>query len=319
MRASKLLLVLCLTAIPAAAAAQPASGPDAARPLAEKGIELYHRGETAEALELLTRAEAIFDAPVQQVYIARANAKLGRLLEAQRRYRKVISAEPNPNESPAVAAIRDAARRESDALRERIPSLTVSVAGANADTRASVDGSEVSLADLERGMRLDPGEHDVEISAQHHRVTLREGRGERLDVALGAAEPEAPAPGSPAVESPAPTADEPAPSRAPAILALSVGAAGLALGAVTGVITLSNASELKATCKDGHCPRDQADRGDDVGKLAAISTVSFAVGAAGIVTGVVLLTLRPAKPTAGGAPPVRVAVGLASLSASGSF
>jgi hypothetical protein len=328
-KASKLLLVAALALTPRAAAAQAAGGLETARPLAQKGIELYHDGRTTEALEVLEEAEAAHSAPVHQVYIARAHAKLGHLVEAQRHYKKALAIEPGPGDGAALAAIRDAARRESDALRQRIPTLTVAVTSRDArgEPSATLDGRAVTLSALERGVRLDPGEHSVEVvvpggPTRQHKVALTEGRGERLDILLDAAgaptEPADPAPARISDESSSTSPEADGSSRVPAVLAFGVGALGLGVGAVTGALTLSRASEITQTCHDGHCPRDQAARGESAGTLATVSTVSFAIGAVGVVTGVVLLSLRTA-PRSVAAAPLRVVVGPGSVAASGSF
>ena len=121
LRGSTVLFAGALALMPATVAAQGRGGQETAKPLAEQGIELYHQGRVAEALQLLLEAEAAFSAPVHEVYIARAHAKLGHLLDAQKTYRKVLAGKPKPGENAALTSIREAAQRESDALRDRIP------------------------------------------------------------------------------------------------------------------------------------------------------------------------------------------------------
>ena len=75
MRLRTALVVACLLVAPAAFA-QSAADKATARQLASEGIELYQKGSYAEALDKLERAEALFDAPVHLLYIARTQAKL---------------------------------------------------------------------------------------------------------------------------------------------------------------------------------------------------------------------------------------------------
>ena len=80
--------------------------------------------------------------------------------------------------------------------------------------------------------------------------------------------------------------------------ALGVGAAGLVLGGITGVLALVKHASLSRACPDGHCsPSESSDLGT-YHTLATVSTVSTLVGACAAVTGAALLiaTPRPAHP-----------------------
>jgi hypothetical protein len=79
-------------------------------------------------------------------------------------------------------------------------------------------------------------------------------------------------------------------------IAFGIGGAGLAVGAVTGVMALGKHSDLSDACPSGTCspqtPEEEARFENDVSEyhtLGTISGIGFAVGAAGIGTGIVLL------------------------------
>ena len=158
--------------------------------------------------------------------------------------------------------------------------------------------------------------------AREHRVTLSEGRGERLDIVLEssgkAQDPTDPAASTTTEEHGSTETEDTGSSRAPAFVAFGVGALGLGVGTVTGIMALSKASDLKALCHEGHCPQEEAERGHAATTLATVSTVSFVIGAIGIGTGVVLLSVRRA-PRAAATSSLRVVVGPGSVKASGSF
>src|SRR5664280_675076 len=65
----------------AVTSAQTASDKATARQMATEGIQSYKQGKYAEALDLLQRAEQLYDAPVHLIYIARVQAALGKLVE----------------------------------------------------------------------------------------------------------------------------------------------------------------------------------------------------------------------------------------------
>jgi len=70
-----------------------------------------------------------------------------------------------------------------------------------------------------------------------------------------------------------------------------VGIVGLGLGAVTGAMTLSKANKVDPQCANDICaPAAKSDL-DSAKTLGTISTIGFAVGAAGVVAGVVGLLL----------------------------
>ena len=70
-------------------------------------------------------------------------------------------------------------------------------------------------------------------------------------------------------------------------MGIGVGGAGVIAGSVTGALSLSAVSSAKEQCDGNVCPaaaKSDADRGKVLGHA---STVSFAVGGAGLVTALV--------------------------------
>jgi hypothetical protein len=136
------------------------------------------------------------------------------------------------------------------------------------------------------------------------------------------APPPAPPPSPPA------DAEQQKGSLLPGGIVLGLGAAGLAVGAITGGLSLSKASQLTPElCPNKHCPRSAQSIGDSVKTLGTISTATFIVGGAAAAAGAVLLVVRPgggSKPAASGgasraAPEVSAGVGIGWLDLRGSF
>jgi Flp pilus assembly protein TadD len=69
------------------AQAQSAADKATARQLATQGIKLYGEGKYAQALDLLQRAQTLYDAPVHLLYIARCQHRVGQLVESAETYR----------------------------------------------------------------------------------------------------------------------------------------------------------------------------------------------------------------------------------------
>ena len=72
-----------------------------------------------------------------------------------------------------------------------------------------------------------------------------------------------------------------------------LGLAGLAVGAVTGVLVLDRKSTVNDECKGHVCSKEGKEAADSGQTLAAISTIAFAVGIAGAATGVTLILTAP--------------------------
>lgn len=285
---------------PAAVGAPPTEGVARARALANEAGDLLDRKQFAEALERVEQAEAAFHAPTHLVMMGEALEGLGRLADAMAVYEK-LAAEPLPQAAPQAfrRAQQEATAKLGD-LIARVPSVRVVVQGAPAaGARATLDGKSLDLASG-LAVRVDPGPHAVRVEAAGfapvtRKVTLPE-RGGVVEVAI-ALEPPPPAAPPPA---PTPAAEPAAPSfwrtRTPAWIALGVGGAGLAVGAVTGGLSLGKVSSLKERCPGGACaPSDQGDL-DAAGALGTTSTVAFVVGGVAVAAGVVLLVVnRPPK------------------------
>jgi hypothetical protein len=95
---------------------------------------------------------------------------------------------------------------------------------------------------------------------------------------------------------------------------------GLGVGAVTGAVSLSQASSIKSQCNGNACPSNLKDEHDRAVVLGNVSTATFVIGGAALATGGVLLYLsRPQRkgpePRAG----VQARVGLGRVDVEGSF
>lgn len=146
--------------------AQSAADKATARKLAVEGIKLYEAGKHAEALDKLQRAQALYDAPVHLIYIARAQVKLGQLVDGAESYRKLIRYKLEPG---APKVFRDAvadAKQELPEVEPRIPSLRIDVKPTDvAELTMTIDGQNVSSAVLGVERPINPGEHTVRIEA----------------------------------------------------------------------------------------------------------------------------------------------------------
>jgi hypothetical protein len=229
-------LVLCLS-LAGAARAQSAADKATAREVATEGIKLYRAGKYADALDRLRRAQALYDAPVHLLYIARAQSKLGQLVEASENYRLLVRYKlPDGAPDAWVTAVSDG-QKELAELEPRIPKLrVVTEPAAPDDAKLTIDGANVSVAVIGISRAINPGKHHVEVQASGRApaaadVELAEGESKDVTVKLGPAGAETTATAaatSAAPSTPSDAASKPASDGKPGLVGFM---AGLRLGA----------------------------------------------------------------------------------------
>jgi hypothetical protein len=147
------------------AAAENAADKATARKLATEGIELYQAGKYPEALDRLERAEALFDAPVHLLYIARTQSALNRWVEAAETYRKLVRVKLDAGAPEAFQQAIDDGKKELAELEPKIPSLKVEVTPLVSGLEVRIDGEVVSSAALGVDRPINPGEHQISATA----------------------------------------------------------------------------------------------------------------------------------------------------------
>lgn len=183
-------VTLLALAVASPARAQSDADKAAARQLATDGIVLYRAGKYAEALDKLERAEALYDAPVHLLYIARCQAQVGKLVESAETYRKLVRLELDPSASQPFKDAQAAAGPELEKLTPRIPALRLELTPARVEGLAiTIDGVPVPAAILGVDRPSNPGEHRVELRAPGYAavsetVTLAEGDKKKLPLRL---------------------------------------------------------------------------------------------------------------------------------------
>ena len=216
-------LTLALLVAAAPAFAQSASDKATARKLATEGIELFQAGKYAEALDKLNRAESMYDAPVHLLYIARAQSKLGQLVEATETYRRLVRVKLDAGAPQAFKDAIEAGKGELAALEPTIPSLRVDVTPQNVGSlEIVIDGEKVSAASVGIERPANPGKHEISVSAPGYEpasASVELKAAQKKNVALdlkalpGGPPPPGATPGTPG--GPTPPADEAKPSDAP--------------------------------------------------------------------------------------------------------
>ena len=263
---------------------------EAARNLATRGFELFQSKDYEHAIESFEKAESKIHAPPHWLYIARSQAKLGKLLAAKATYGQIL-AEKLPEAAPQP--FRDAqasAKSELAEVEVLIPSIELTLTGIGAPhASVQIDGQPFPASAIGHAYQADPGLRRLVVTVAgnapiERAVTLKaDGGTERVSVAVD---------------------DAPSSGVAPIVVAFTLG--GLALGAGGTALGLY----LTRT------PPNQA--------LEIVSIASFAAGGLGVGAGIVLLSRRPSAPAAGKAaagvgPQITATVGLGSIGLAGTF
>jgi len=177
------------------------------------------------------------------------------------------------------------------------------------DAVVRADGEPIERASLTAPFAVDPGDHLFEVVLPDGRrseqaASVRKGEQRRVTLSVpGAAVADAVNASGPApVASPGPRESRPSsPSsfRTWTWISGGIGATGIVVGSVAGVVALTNKTTAGSSCgtgglSAGQCTSQQGvDAGNAAHRWADIATVGFGVGAAGLATAVVLWLLAP--------------------------
>jgi hypothetical protein len=337
LRACLVLTTSLLLALPATSSAQTAqpsapspsttapapSGPpsaadlESARELFKEGRELRQSGDLKRALERFKAAHAYGQTPVTALELGRTHIQLGELIEGREVLLSVARMKVQPDETEKSAAARTEAADLAEEVKKRIPTVVVKLTGIASDSAAvlQVDGFAVPVVGLTGIRKVNPGKHVVFAKAGAHEETrnieLEESKTQDLTIDLtgaGAAAPVGPVvPGESGPKEISPVT----------WIGLGVGALGIGVGAVTGIVALGKASKVDKACTSTHCPPSAQSAVDSGRTVATISTIGFAVGGAGLVTAAVgYFLLSKPKASATGVMPFVTA---SSIGLDGSF
>ncbi len=332
-RAAVLGTPLSLLLVAAPAHAQADSDRATARALGQEGEAALQNKDYATAEDRFRRADKLIHAPTLELGLARALVGVGKLVEAQEAYNRIVREGVAPG-APAVftRALQDA-KKEVEGVSPRLGTVTIVVkAAGGADLpseNVTLDGAPVNTASLGVRRPIDPGSHVLQATATGYkpaelRFSVTEGAASEAPLTL---EPE---PASPSVAAVGPvgnagttgTGAEPhrgLPGYLPWV-AFGVGGAGLILGGVTGVLAMGAHSTLAGECPANVCPPGKQNDLDSYHTLGLLSTVGFIVAGVGAATGVVLVLAQPKHEASAGARlEISPFVGPGTLGAVGAF
>lgn len=283
-----------------------------AEALFSEGRRLMASGNYATACEKFAVSQKLDPGLGTSLNLADCYEKSGRTASAWAEFRDAASAAHRVGSKDREQV----ARARADSLEKQLSRLTLTEKTPHPEQRITRDGTDVDRAVLGMAVPVDPGHHVVEVVA-----TGRKKWSKAIDVRPGAQivvevpelTNESLATPSHSSSAPDPLASSPNSGNTQRIAAVAVGGVGivgLAVGSVFGLKAISNWSDVESHCRSypNGCDGEGMSQADSAKSAATLSTIAFAVGAAGVAGGAILwLTAPPASRETGAAPiPLRV-------------
>ncbi len=296
----------------------------AARTAATAGLKAYNEGRFQDAVDLCTRAESLMHAPTHLLLIARSQAKLGHLVEAQEAYFRIKRDQLPANAPRAFVEAVASAADEQAALAPRIPTIKITLDGPAAkDVALTIDGQNESAAILGLPKPVNPGPHTISAHASNAEsdtatVSVPEGAAQSVTLTMHATGPAEPSAGNvePATEARPVESGGRSGLRTLGWVGFGVGAVGAAVGTIFVIKNHSDLNDANALCGASECPMSKKGQIDDLDSSAknasTLAWVSYGVGLAGAGAGVVLFIMggkSSAAPQAAGLAHARPWVG----------
>jgi hypothetical protein len=274
-----------------------AQTPEAAsgRSLFHEARALFEQGRTDEACVKFEQSERIDPAPGTELGLAACWEKQGRLASAWAMFGRA--------ERSAIAANRgewaEHARGKRAELEASLPRLRLRMPGGSAPgLELRLDGAAIANEELANPIPVDPGSHRLDATRPDHRswtTTVSVGAGAQIiDVDVPALQRTGALAAASRGAAEAPVDASIPPLRIAGIATAGAGAVGVAIGAYFGVSAFSYDSDARDDCPTPTtCGQRGLDATDSARSAATASTVAFALGAAAIVGGIVMIVVAP--------------------------
>jgi hypothetical protein len=289
---------------PASAHAQPTERDlMAADALFNEARELVKRGDYAAGCPKFEASLALNPSPSTTLNIAKCHEHSGRIATAWEYYRRALELNLNrpTTDADRQKALHDIATEGMSALEPRLPKLRVVIANPPPALEVLCDGKQLSAVSLGQEVPVDPGRHQVSVSAPGYRaqtrtVVLGEGKAITVGITLEA-------------EVPAGQRDPQVPQGGGiptwvGLVTAGVGVVGVGVGAVLGGLALSKyneSNENKHCFPNNRCDPDGIGLRQDAIRAGNASTATLIVGGLVLAGGVTLFAVaRSSGGTQGG-------------------
>jgi hypothetical protein len=306
-----------------ASAQRSAADIETARQLYNQGIELRDKGDTKGAFEKLKAAHALGNTPITGLELCKMHATVGQPVEAREVCLGVGRLPPLAGETSRSQDARNEAARVAEDMRPKIAVVRLHITGVpqGREPIVMVDGAPVPLAALGEARAVNPGKHDVSArvgTGPETRSQIDLSPGESKDVTLPVTainEPvvvagpgSAPGPGYP----PGNGGERPPKRERSNPLATAgwvIGGIGVGVGAITGIVALSDKSDLQKSCTNNQCGVADHSALDSAKRWGNVSTTFFVIGGVGLTVGLIATLAAPKSSVAQAPAPKALTLG----------
>ena len=274
-----------------------------AEALFNQGVAAMKAGNYDAGCPAVAESHRLDPRPGTLFTLAECEARWGKVATAVAHYTdfvRMVSRLPQDKRAP-YAARKQMAEDSLAKLNPTVPQLTlVMPEAAPAQTVVKRDGQVLGAAALGIALPVDPGEHVVVTQVPggpEHQMRIVIGLGESKTVQVEIEQGAAPmTSGSASASSGAePSATRAVPTTAQrryvsgTWIAGGVGAAGMVVWGVTGLMAMSKKSTVNERCNGSVCSSPTGKEAGDSGRtLAQVATVGLGVGVAGLAVGAAL-------------------------------
>jgi len=290
-------MMTALTSCPRSSDAQPSSSD--AQALFTEGRAAMEKGDFSSACARFNESLKLSERASTLLNLAQCEEHQGHLVSAKDHWKRGIAELPPGDER---AAISDERVRS---LEKRMPHLNVKLASTlPAEARVSVDGGP-GLPPTNVGNReVDPGHHTVTLTIPDmpdHTMTVEVAENETNTVTLsltGVVASSDRRAGS--------SVGGMSPTRVAGVAVGIVGVVGFGVAAVTGGVLVAKNADIQRECPQRTCTPAGRQAIDSTSTLKAVNAVGWAVGIAGVASGIVMIAVG--RDRAGGRSDVRTSL-----------
>ncbi len=274
-----------------------------AEALFREGKTLLAAGKVPQACGKLAESHRIDPKLGTLLNVASCHQQEGKTASAWAEFTEAATQAGRANQAERVRF----ARQHADEVEKILSRLTLEAKAAH-DVEVKLDGRTIGAAALGSAIPVDPGPHTVQASATGKKawtgsIVVEKGPVSQvlaIPTLEDEAPPPAPPPPQPAVTTQPERALPPEPSgggggaqRVTGFVVGGLGLVALGVGGYFGIRTLDKKSEGDKLCDGAACSQAGLDAQNDAHSSATISTIVVGVGAAALVTGLVLVLTAP--------------------------
>jgi hypothetical protein len=301
-------IAMAILAVEGVALAAPsAADRETARTLMDQGRDLRDKGDLKEAVKRFQAANDIMHVPTTALELVKTQVALKMLVEARDTV-ATMRQNVGPKEGKLFKDARAAAEEIDASLGARVPSVTINVKGTTPgqDVTLAIDGVEVPSGVIGLPRTIDPGHHVITAKTStgqgQQEIDVAEAESKPVDITVAGDASAAPPP-----TDVTPTGPDEAPERSHSptkltYIGIGVTGAGILMGTITGIVSISDKSSLAKQCLNDICGPSSSSALSSANTMATLSDVGFAVAGAGAVFTAVTLILGHDKKPDGAAP-----------------